>query len=293
MNGIGILDPGAAGAGASVATALDFVVIGAMKSGTTSIENNFRFSPEVRLVSNFHNIRADLFGAHRNPRYAAEVERDIAAFRGEGDAALRIGHVKGDYHANSSAMDELIARPDLKLVLVYREPVSRLFSHYHHFIKQGYTTLPFEDWVTTEDGRQGVRLSSLGECIAEFSGRVTPERFVVMRMEDTSTLQGMAALAKFLGVSAPKTLPTAHHTTTMPRSIALNYRARQGIDRIFERGTLWNRRANTLRKNIFMTSRKPPKMPAALHSRWTEYFAEDFETFQRLAEPFRLCVTAS
>lgn len=272
----------------SFASEFDFVVIGAMKSGTTSIDKNLQQSSEIRLVSNFHDTRPPLFGADRDPRYAEFARNELAKIHVTAPKGTRVGHVKGDYHACPSAMDELLSDPELKLLLTYREPVSRVYSHYNHFIKHGYTRLDFDGWMRSKDGAEAIRLSSLGACLESFVDRITPARFAVMAMEDTSTNEGMAALADFLGIVTPKVTPGVHHATATPRNKTLNYAARQVIDRVLLRGSRWNSYANSVRKSLFLSNKEPVKLSPDVRAQWVAYFAEDYARFLKLSKPFLL-----
>lgn len=267
---------------------LDFVVIGAMKSGTTSIDRNLKHCKDVRLLPTKYGTRTILFGNGKSRKHTEFARRYAEEFRRTTPEGTLVGHIKGDYHSDLSAMDELIEAPDLKLVLSYRDPVARLYSHYTYCLMQGYTHLAFEEWTQTEEGISGVRHSSFGQCLSCFAGRLTPERFAVIAMEETSTPEGIEALARFLGVTLIAQKTGTHNVSLAPRDKRLNYIARQVIDATFPRETAVNEKVNKLRRKILLGQRKPERISPETQNLWRERFAEDFQDFLRLAAPFRL-----
>lgn len=265
---------------------IDFVVIGAMKSGTVSVSNNLRTSDTAFLIPDYFGTRPDLFGPNRHAGYEKKTLEDIESARNERGKNLRIGHVKGDYYINRPAMEDLLTRPSLKLIMTYRDPAGRLFSHYNHSVKQGYTRLDFERWCKTEDGEYGIKLSSFGACLSEFADRLSPERFGILSMSQTADRTALHTLCRFLGIADPEPSPQVHHATPKPRNRTLNYLARNSIDTLLPRGSKVNAKVNKLRQKLLLSEQKPEKPPEALRRKWEEYFAADFETFRKLAQPF-------
>jgi len=271
-----------------LADALDFVVIGVMKSGTTSIENNLRSCENSALIPNHYGTRPDLFGDNIDRAYEQYALDAVARIHERHGKAIRIGHIKGTYHATPSAMDALIAKPHLKLVLTYRDPVGRLYSHYNHELKQGYTRLNFEDWTKCPMGREGIQISSLGACLESFADRLDRDRFRIMSIAQTAEPADLGKLCDFLGIGHPRARPAVSHATKVPRSRFLNYLARQSIDGVLTRGTRLNGRANRVREILLQSKQKPARMDPETKARWTEYFAKDFQKFEELSQPFRL-----
>ena len=267
---------------------IDFVVIGSMKAGTASVSRNLRTSDTAFLIPNYFGTRPDLFGLTRHAGYEKKTLKDIESAGNKRGKNLRIGHVKGGYYASRPAMEDLLARPSLKLIMTYRDPAERLFSHYNHSVKQGYTRLDFERWCKTEDGEHGIRLSSYGACLSEFADRLPPERLGILSMSQTADSTALQTLCRFLGIAEPEPSPQVHHATTKPRSRTLNYLARNSIDTLLPRGSKVNERVNNLRQKLCLLGQKPERPSETLRRKWEDYFAADFEMFNKLAQPFLL-----
>jgi hypothetical protein len=115
----------------------DFLVIGAMKSGTTSIyrelykhphiflpeekEPNFFISPESETPEGIRAY-ASLFSAARPEAIVGEASTSYTMYPRYGDVAGRVYRVLG---------------PKVKLIYIVREPLSRTRSHLEHAARTG------------------------------------------------------------------------------------------------------------------------------------------------------------
>ena len=125
------------------------LVIGAQRSGTTSLFNYLIRHPDVLppLVKEVH-----FFDLH----YA----RGVRWYRGRFPYArrLRNGAITLDaspYYLLHPLAPQRAAGllPDAKIVAVLRNPVERAFSHYQHEVRDGRETLPFPEAVEQEPAR--------------------------------------------------------------------------------------------------------------------------------------------
>jgi len=141
----------------SLTTPPDFIIIGAQKSGTSSLHQILARHPDVfipeREIFFFdvddreqhpdfivrrgvaHDFDADF------PRYA----RWYASFFQDAAAGQRLGEDSTSYLASTVA-PERIARlcPNVKLIALLRDPVARAYSHYWHDLARGRHTQTFE-----------------------------------------------------------------------------------------------------------------------------------------------------
>lgn len=137
----------------------NFFVVGAAKSGTTTLYHALRAHPDVYLPAikepHLYAYLADpprsahLYSdeAHAR-RFYAELYAGVAGERAIGDASTTNLVVAG--------VPEIIARdvPDARIVAVLRHPVDRAFSHFGHFKAAGAEELGFLEAIRTEDARQ-------------------------------------------------------------------------------------------------------------------------------------------
>lgn len=129
----------------------DFFVVGAQKSGTTSLHQYLRNHPDIYLPAQ----KETKFFVDDN-RYAeglaAYRDRHFSAWNGETAA----GEVDPDYMYFEQALPRIAEQLDihrLKFVFVFRNPADRAFSHYRMTYRRGLEKLPFEQAVDAEQER--------------------------------------------------------------------------------------------------------------------------------------------
>ena len=129
------------------------LIIGAQKAGTTSLYHYLTAHPLVFPA------------AHKEPRFFKErysrglnwyrVHFPLRTQRLLRPGALTLEATTGylDYpHAPQRVAETL---PEVKLVALLRDPVERAWSHYHHSLRLGRETLPFEVALEQEEARLG------------------------------------------------------------------------------------------------------------------------------------------
>jgi hypothetical protein len=130
----------------SVGRLPDFVVIGAMRSGTTSLHQWLNAHPDV-FVPRTKELHYFSFNFDRGEDwYTAQ----LAPARDDQKA----GESSPDYLFTPAALERLGERvPDARLVCVLRDPVDRAYSHYWQKRERGKEPLSFEDALAAEPQR--------------------------------------------------------------------------------------------------------------------------------------------
>jgi hypothetical protein len=136
----------------------DFIIIGAMKCGTTTLHHQLREHPQVRAP-----IRKEIHYFDR------EFARGPAWYRAHFPSAptgrdWRTGEASPYYvcHPHVPArMAELL--PDVRLIVLFRNPVSRAYSHYRQIQGHGWEPLTFEEALEAEAERIGPELARMEE----------------------------------------------------------------------------------------------------------------------------------
>lgn len=126
-----------------------FVVIGAMRSGTTSLASNLRMHPEV-----FVPDRKELhFFDKRFDRGVGWYARQFAGVTTE----RAVGEATPNYMYRPEAIDRMAGTvPDIRLVAILRNPVDRAaYSRYWRRVARGREPLSFADAITAK--RSGSR----------------------------------------------------------------------------------------------------------------------------------------
>ena len=117
-----------------------FLVIGAQKSGTTALDVNLRKHPGIELVPHFksswlgwENTKETWFFNATAPRFGLTTLDDYAALFN--DNTKLQGEVCPSYDRPRPLASIAEAIPDAKLILICREPVSRLESSVNHMMQ--------------------------------------------------------------------------------------------------------------------------------------------------------------
>ena len=139
----------------------DFIIAGAMKCGTTSLHNILSSHPEIYIPQreiHFFDIddikqHPDFFifsnGNWYYPQYGTNFEKYLnwyRAFFSTAHGTQVIGEDSTTYLA-SAKTPERIAKliPDVKIIIMLRDPASRTYSHYWHLLRTGRAIHTFED----------------------------------------------------------------------------------------------------------------------------------------------------
>lgn len=123
-----------------------FIIAGAMRSGTTSLNGYLREHPDV-AVSQPKEVH---FFDHNFDRGIDWYLEHFGAVRGE----MAVGEATPDYLYHPAAMERIAATiPDVKLLVLLRNPVERAYSHYWHNRSRGRETLEFSRAVAAEPER--------------------------------------------------------------------------------------------------------------------------------------------
>lgn len=130
----------------------DFLIIGAQKSGTTSLHLALSQHPAVQLAFkrevhyfdwNFDR-RLEWYRAH----FPTRRTRDRSLQR-YGEFATG---EKSPYYLFDPAVPARVRAilPDVKLIVLLRDPVSRAYSHFHQATRRGIETLSFQEALASE-----------------------------------------------------------------------------------------------------------------------------------------------
>lgn len=129
----------------------DFAILGAQRSGTTTLYNNIIRHPaifpasvkEVHFFDLFYQMGRNWYRAHFPTRMA--MWRRSGAITGEGSPYYL-------FHPHAPRrMHETI--PNARLIIILRNPIGRAQSHYEHTFRRKLENLPFQDAIAEEPGR--------------------------------------------------------------------------------------------------------------------------------------------
>jgi hypothetical protein len=207
----------------------DYLVFGAMRSGTSSLYYNLACHPQVlpalrKQVQFFDvNFRRGLGWYRSNFPTRRAMNR-------RGRESMITGEASPEYIFHPLAPERIAAAlPEVRLIALLRNPVDRAWSHYHHSVAHGREDLSFEDALAAEPQRvageiERVVAGEVVECRAihrhgyltqgEYAGHLERwlaafprARLLILRSEDlfAEPERSMAEVIEFLGLSATPT----------------------------------------------------------------------------------------
>jgi Sulfotransferase domain len=160
----------------------DFLVIGAMKAGTTSMyldlsQHTSVFFPTLKEPGNL--ARADVLTEPGRASYASLYRRAKDGQR-RGDASTDYAKLPDVTGVPGRAFTVLGAQT--RIVYLVREPVSRAVSHHHHLVARGQAPPNFEAALEAVPGI--VEYSCYGRQVEPWIDLFGPGALLVVRLED-------------------------------------------------------------------------------------------------------------
>lgn len=205
----------------------DFVILGGMRCGTSSLYKYLSRHPEVapslrKEVEYFtinHHLGMEWYRAH----FPLRIRRTIAARRGH---QLQTFEATPDYLFDPRSPAWLTeALPEARLIVLLRDPALRAHSHYHHNVRHRVETESFARAIDLEPLRLQGDLEAIvvdpddralnlrrysyvsrglyGEQLARWFDYADPARFLVLESERffADPGGGFAEILEFLGLS--------------------------------------------------------------------------------------------
>lgn len=145
----------------------NFLIIGAARSGTTTLYSHLQRHPDIYLPA---NKRPEPHFFFRSTEYeqglAYYEQRYFSAWQGQ----AAVGEASTSYLFGPQVPSRIRAGlPDVKLICMLRNPIERAFSSYWHTVKSGIETKSFEEAIAQEAERKSeLEGTQLGE-IAPFA----------------------------------------------------------------------------------------------------------------------------
>ena len=132
----------------------DFVIIGAQKAGTTSLYNFITHHPSIAPA---HQKELHYFSIQYNFGelwYRSNFPTNLSRHYKKTKQKLLSGEASPTYHFYPMVpfrMKDIL--PDVKLIMILRNPVDRAYSQYHDSVRMNLETLSFEKAIEMEEER--------------------------------------------------------------------------------------------------------------------------------------------
>lgn len=177
----------------------NLVIIGAMKSGTSSLHMYLNLHPQIFMS---HIKELDFFIEKKNWRRGLEWYKsnfnESAEVRGESSPNYTKYHF---YKGVPQRMHSII--PDTKLIYIVRDPIKRMVSHYIHMVASGMEKRNFGEAVTEFSNiNDYVKCSQYYMQIEQFLAYYPPARILVISSEylASARTETLSKVFRFLNV---------------------------------------------------------------------------------------------
>lgn len=196
----------------------DFIIAGAMKCGTTTLREILHLHPGIFIPNHeihFFDVDSHLqhphFFFHEDsqwyyPRFEAEAESYLdwyANLFADAREDQLIGEDSATYLA-SHRVPERIARfmPEVKLIILLRDPASRAYSHYWFLVRAGRAAYSFEDTLQMVPETL-IQRSQYKRQIEHYLRYIPAEqiRFVIFEQFVRQMPEELAGILRFIGAS--------------------------------------------------------------------------------------------
>ena len=254
----------------------DFIILGAMKCGTTSLHDYLNYHPEISMS---HPKELNFFVEHQ--RWEQGIDWYKSNFT-EPDKVMGESSPNYTRHPLFPGVPERMyaLMPDVKLVYCVRDPVQRIMSHYVHDYSIGEQNRPFAEAVLDE--REAYLWISryhyqLEQYLKFYSA--SQVKIVVLEEVKAKPQETLREVFEFVGVdssyqderfkTSSRTMPPAKQRRRNPLK---SWMRRNNI-----RGMYW------LERNIpwvFGSPIKKPEVDAALREALIEKLQGDIEAFR-------------
>lgn len=279
----------------------DFFIVGAVKSGTTSLHHYLRAHPDIFLPSRKefryfnHESRKRGTGGDRDDQEMTESQYK-SHFLKAGTNQL-IGEASPQYFASPLAACRIHEQcPNARIIIMLREPVTRAFSEYLMVSEKLGKRLPdFTNAVRNELSARSTGKQSVHQFVARGEyGRLVPEWIKTFGAEHVGIflfedlVNHPSALVRnillFLNLDPGKLpsriLQTHLNPYSVPRSGPMGYAAKSRILRSLWTGIIpFQVRRTRLRSLLYKTPHKP-EMDAAAAKLLAEHYRDDINLLE-------------
>jgi len=131
----------------------DFLIVGTQKGGTTELYDQLTRHPRV-MASLTKEVHFFDVNYHRGLGWYSTFFPARAVSQCDPPEQCVTGEASPCYIFHPSTARRVRATiPHVKIIMLLRDPVNRAYSHYHHEVRLGYETRPFEDAIVEEPVR--------------------------------------------------------------------------------------------------------------------------------------------
>lgn len=188
----------------------NFLLIGAMKAGTTTLYEDLLSVPGIYLPPEkepndlaFAEVETEAGLARYRAKYAAGA---AAALRGDASTA----YAKLPTYEGVAERALRVLGPEIRILYLTRDPIRRIVSQYHHLHGLGLETRPLNEAVLADETY--VAYSQYARQLAPWQAAFGAENILVMAFEDyvQDRRACLSEICRFLGVAPPDAVADTH-----------------------------------------------------------------------------------
>ena len=205
---------------------LDFLVVGAVKSGTTALFHYLRHHPQIYLPP-----EKELGFFSNEEWFAKGWDRFVHEFFRHAPIDTLWGKVTPQYMAYPQVPERIFkCMPNVKLIALLRNPVDRAFSHYRMAVRTGAEVRDFahviSDQLTQLDAVNFLTLGQYGRILKSFLRFFPGEQLILLFTDDLNERPQsvLDSILTYLGLEAgfsPKILGSATISEEFAPTISL------------------------------------------------------------------------
>ncbi|MEM9251017.1 MAG: sulfotransferase domain-containing protein [Planctomycetota bacterium] len=181
----------------------DFLIIGAMKAGTTTIFQDLRLHSRVFIPEDKEPhtlIHHDVFSPEGRQVYES-LYRRAAPDSVKGDAST--GYAKRPFYEGVSSRAKRLMGDRLRIIYAVRDPIARIVSHHHHLVTYNRAPASIDEAVRSDPDY--VNFSRYAYQLEPWLRDFGPERVLTVDFHRYTRERqaGAEAIWRFLGLSPP------------------------------------------------------------------------------------------
>lgn len=266
-----------------------FFIVGAPRSGTTSLYNYLKMIPGVFMspVKEPGYFIPNDFRGFTEKSYL-ELFKDVKNEKAVGEASA-------GYLANPDTPKQIKEKiPYAKIIITLRDPVQRIFSHYLNKVRTGDTKIPFDKAVN--DYLNGTKNDGYLEELIEVSlYYVQVKRYLEIFGENNvkilvfeevvkDTKGSMKEVLKFLGINSavPKNIEEQYNSFSEPLGTLGTSIANSNTISNMAKRILPNSNRESILRTILNKKGKKPKISKESRSKLQELFKDDVKKLEKL-----------
>ncbi|MBY6069103.1 sulfotransferase domain-containing protein [Leisingera aquaemixtae] len=264
-----------------------FLGVGPPKCATTWLDSVLRKHPDVFLPKD----QKEVFFFDKFYDRGEQWYEDLFTGTEQYHAA---GEISTSYILKSETLQRIHSyNPDLKIIIIFRNPVDRMISNYRMFVENGRTVLPFEEAIY--DQEVILEYSRYAQLLSQVLEYFPPDQVLVGIYEEIfespeHMKEFLQSLLGFMGVDSTNYdtyIETKRVRTTQgaPRSLWLVKKAKYVRSRLNRMDMEWLVRILRkvgIKRELFLKQAPPP----AISTEFRAKLLVDFEADIRAVETF-------